>query len=289
MCRFLVYKGRDMLMSDLLTKADQSLIMQSFKARERQEPLNGDGFGVGWYVPQIDPVPCAFTSTAPAWSNRNLHRLAEKTMSGCFFAHVRAAGRNGFVTEANCHPFQYEQFLWMHNGAIAHFADIRRELRDSLSDTGYNMVEGTTDTEHAFALFIDKILPHLDDYTTADMSDAVIATINRLIELGGKAETASPSRYNFAVTDGHSIVATRCVSPADAQPHSLYYALGGRFENVEGSYVMRPANGRPRAIIISSEPLTEERSFWTAVPANHLLVVTPELHVRTVPIDGSAN
>jgi hypothetical protein len=29
MCRFLVYKGRGMYMSDLLLKAEQSLIMQS--------------------------------------------------------------------------------------------------------------------------------------------------------------------------------------------------------------------------------------------------------------------
>ncbi len=33
MCRFLVYKGREMFMSDLLTKSAQSLIQQSFKAR----------------------------------------------------------------------------------------------------------------------------------------------------------------------------------------------------------------------------------------------------------------
>lgn len=72
MCRFLVYKGREILMADLITGAEQSLIMQSYKARERVEPLNGDGFGVGWYVPEIDPTPCVFTSILPAWSNRNL-------------------------------------------------------------------------------------------------------------------------------------------------------------------------------------------------------------------------
>ena len=77
MCRFLVYKGRDILMSDLLLKTEQSLIIQSFHAKERQEPLNGDGFGVGWYAPEIDPTPCVYTSIQPAWSNRNLFRLAE--------------------------------------------------------------------------------------------------------------------------------------------------------------------------------------------------------------------
>jgi predicted glutamine amidotransferase len=56
MCRFLVYKGTDMLMADLLTRSAQSLIRQSYRARELEEPLNGDGFGIGWYA-DGDPVP----------------------------------------------------------------------------------------------------------------------------------------------------------------------------------------------------------------------------------------
>ena len=48
MCRFLAYRGSDMFMSDLITQSEQSLIRQSYKARERAEQLNGDGFGVGW-------------------------------------------------------------------------------------------------------------------------------------------------------------------------------------------------------------------------------------------------
>jgi len=47
MCRLLIYKGREIFMSELLMKPEQSLIMQSYNAKEHQEPLNGDGFGVG--------------------------------------------------------------------------------------------------------------------------------------------------------------------------------------------------------------------------------------------------
>ena len=118
MCRFLVYTGQELFLSDLSTHSEQSLILQSFKARERKEPLNGDGFGVGWYAPHIDPTPCVFTDVTPAWSNRNLRRLADKIRSACVFAHVRAASPGMGVTEFNCHPFQYRQFLWMHNGRI---------------------------------------------------------------------------------------------------------------------------------------------------------------------------
>jgi predicted glutamine amidotransferase len=34
----------------LLYSPKNSLILQSYKSKERKEPLNGDGFGVGWYL-----------------------------------------------------------------------------------------------------------------------------------------------------------------------------------------------------------------------------------------------
>lgn len=53
MCRFLLFKGRDpILLADLLTRPEHSIINQAFDCRlrvDQRRPLNGDGFGVGWY------------------------------------------------------------------------------------------------------------------------------------------------------------------------------------------------------------------------------------------------
>ena len=284
MCRFLVYKGLEMSMADLLTRAEQSLIQQSFRAREREEPLNGDGFGVGWYAPEVDPTPCVFTSIRPAWGDRNLHRLAEKIRSTCFFAHVRAASYGMSVSELNCHPFQYDRFLWMHNGATAEFPKLKRRLRASLSDQIYNAIEGTSDSEHAFALFLNHLLEKLDDYSIADLVGAIRTTILQLNDWGAEAEITSPSRYNFAVTDGQTMIATKYITDPALPPHTLYVASGERFENIDGRYRMRRADRHARSVIIASEPLTEDRTDWTTVPPNHMVIVTPELHVRTEPI-----
>lgn len=286
MCRFLVYKGREMFMSDLLIRAEQSLIQQSFKSREREEPLNGDGFGVGWYVPHVDVTPCVFTSIQPAWSNRNLYRLATKMKSGLFFAHVRAASPGMSVSELNCHPFQHDRYLWMHNGSIAEFPRIRRRLRDSLGDAAYDTIEGNTDSEHAFSIFLDQLAPAADALSTEALGDLVRRTIGRLNGLARDANIATPSHFNFAVTDGMSLVATRYVSSDASAPLTLYYALGDRFEVFSGAYRMRPAAGRPEAIIIASEPVSEQREDWTEVPANHMISVTPELDVRLTAIEG---
>jgi len=285
MCRFLVYKGRGMSMSDILIRAEQSLIQQSFKAREREEPLNGDGFGVGWYVPEIDDIPCVFTSIRPAWANRNLYRMAEKVRSGLFFAHVRAASPGMAVSELNCHPFQYGPYLWMHNGAIAEFRRVKRRLRETLGDAAYDFIQGTTDSEHAFSVFIDGLQGNAVPLTTDELADAVIRTIDRLDALGKEAGVALPSTFNFAVTDGESIIATRYVSNPAAPANTLYYAAGDRFEIVSGAYRMRQAAGPPRAVIIASEPVSEARGDWQEVPPNHMIRVTPDLGIRLTPIE----
>lgn len=51
MCRLLAYMGTPITLDKLLYEPRNSLVNQSINAREIEEPLNGDGFGVGWYVP----------------------------------------------------------------------------------------------------------------------------------------------------------------------------------------------------------------------------------------------
>ncbi len=284
MCRLLVYRGREILMSDLLTRTEQSLIRQSYKSREREEPLNGDGFGVGWYAHDIDEIPGVFTSVQPAWSNRNLRRLADKVRTDCFFAHVRAATGGMSVSEANCHPFQYGRFLWMHNGRVAGFKSIRRSLRQSLRDEFYNFIEGTTDSEHAFALFLNHLGERLPESSAEDLADAMLATIAQLDHWTRKAGISAACRYNFAVTDGRHILLTRYTTVEDAQPESLYLARGTRFERAGSEYRMVRDGENVQALIVASEPLTDDRDDWEAVPRNHMLIVMPDLQVEFRPI-----
>ena len=285
MCRFVVYKGREILMSDLLLNAEQSLVMQSYRSKEREEPLNGDGFGIGWYSPEIDPTPCVFTSIQPAWSNRNLFRLSEKIKSSCFFAHVRAASPGSFVNELNCHPFQYEQFLWMHNGYISEFQKIKRILRESLDSQFYDLIQGTTDSEHAFALFLNFLGNQIASYSTNDLSDALIATIDQISGWQREQKATDHSHLNFAISDGNTIVVSRYTTSTEVEPPTLYYSSGDRVEVREGKYNFVPTKKRANAIIIASEPLTSERANWTRIPKNHLIIITPELHIHQVRMD----
>ena len=53
-------------------------------------------------------------------------------------------------------------------------------------DEFYDMIEGTTDSEHAFALFLNE-LPTLDDVDSAEMRKTLVWTIGRLNELTREA------------------------------------------------------------------------------------------------------
>ena len=114
MCRFIAYSGERIFMNTLIFDASNSLVQQSKKAKMRVNPLNEDGFGLGWYPEHGDRIPGTFESVEPAWSNRNLSQIASKIPTHHFFAHVRDASIDMTVSQSNCHPFQYGPYLWMH-------------------------------------------------------------------------------------------------------------------------------------------------------------------------------
>jgi predicted glutamine amidotransferase len=270
-----------------LYKPTNSLIRQSFHAKERTEPLNGDGFGVGWYAPQISPTPCVFASVTPAWSNQNLRRLSEHVKSSCFFAHVRAASPEMHVSEANCHPFQHGQFLWMHNGGIRDFWRIKRKLRMSLPDPLYHSIEGTTDSEHAFAVFLHLLGDCEQQRSVDELGEALVRTIEQLEQWSRDSSLSGPSYYNFAVTDGQGVAAVRYVSDPELEPQSLYYSTGGQYRcSQDGVCSFCICDESERTIIIASERLTANAGDWMRVAPNHVLTVGPDLttNVRLMDI-----
>ena len=116
MCRWLAYSGSSVLIEELLYKPAHSLIDQSLHSRLGAETTNGDGFGVGWY--DVNGRAGVFHSTEPAWNDRNLREIAGHVSSGLVFAHIRASSGSP-IQETNCHPFRHDNWLWMHNGAVA--------------------------------------------------------------------------------------------------------------------------------------------------------------------------
>lgn len=60
------------------------------------------------------------------------------------------------VTDNLC-SYRYGRLMWMHNGGIAEFDKIKRKLQSSLPEELFLFVEGNTDSEWAFALFLSFV------------------------------------------------------------------------------------------------------------------------------------
>lgn len=334
MCRFLIYSGQSpILLSHLITSPTHSILTQSYDSRLRldhRRPHNGDGFGVGYYTAarkadtaaqdasaaahEIDlgPEPCIFTSTIPAWNCRNLERLASKTVSPLVFAHVRAS-TEGALSDANCHPFSRGALMWMHNGGVGGWKlGVKRRLVSSVGDRWFEGVGGSTDSEWAFALFLDSLerlgadpddeAKQRDGFGHTLLRKAMLKTIERIngfiaeIPAETRAQGDTRSLLNFAVTDGKSVVCTRYVGSKTDEAASLFFSSGTSWtqqpsaaaaENSSskpapgsGEYKMERRDRGSDIVLVASEPLTFERDNWVTVPTNSVLTI----HNQTVLI-----
>lgn len=173
---------------------------------------------------------CVCGGGGQAWNDRNLVELSNIVESSLVFAHVRAASPGSLVSRENCHPFKYGRFSFMHNGCIAGFKQIKRALQQQLRDDVFALIEGTTDSEHAFALLMNQLPDPMGEYTPQQLVDAVRSTINKLLDMQKAAGVEGASSLNFAVTDGRSIIATRFRNHPTEEPPSLYYSYGTPLE-----------------------------------------------------------
>ena len=204
MCRWLAYSGSPITIEDLLYKPEHSLIDQSLHSKLGAETTNGDGFGIGWYgAPE---TPGVYHSIEPAWNDRNLRDLAAHIESPLVFAHVRAA-IGSVVQETNCHPFRYGRWLFMHNGSIGDFHQVKRDLVLAIDPSLYPSIEGSSYTEIFFFLALTFGLQD-------DPPAAVEAAVGLIEDVGRKHSVEHPIQMTVATTGRHDAVGIPLFQPA---------------------------------------------------------------------------
>jgi glutamine amidotransferase len=284
MCRFVLYMGPKLTLDTLITKPTHSLVHQSYQSEERKEPLNGDGFGIAWYVPRLSADPAVFRSISPAWSHRCLQDMCRVTESSVVLAHIRAASPGLPVMETNCHPFTSGRFSFMHNGYIQEFRKVKRRLRTALTESSYNNIEGSTDSEHIFAIFLDEF-SRIDGEGVEDMANALDATIAKVVELSQSEDEALPLKLNLVVSNGEETVVSRFAFAGDGLAPSLYVHKGRRYICEDGLCHMLQTDDDNGAVVISSECLSDDHG-WDKVEKNHLVLVNKNHLVEIRPVSG---
>jgi predicted glutamine amidotransferase len=254
MCRWMAWLGQPVLIEELLFKTKHGIVDQSLHARMGAEPTNGDGFGLGWYG--SGEGPAVYRSVEPAWSDANLRELAAHIESPLFMTHVRAAIGSP-VQETNCHPFRRGPWLCVHNGYIADFHLLRRDLMLEIAPDLFAEVHGSTDTEVVFHLALTFGL----EKGPIDALERTVGVIEGAAERRG---IAGAVQGTFGVSDGESLWAVRYSSEGPAR--SLFASA-----DPESIRHLHPDNPRfqrlsPDDRVIVSEPFSDLPGVWQEIP-----------------------
>ena len=262
MCRWNAYFGEPLLIDELLYRTEHGLIDESLHSRMGAETTNGDGFGLGWYTPGHEQ-PGRYRSVNPAWNDENLRDLASHVESPLFLAHIRAAVGSP-VQQTNCHPFRHGRWLFVHNGLLHGFHDMRRDLLLAVEPPLFEGISGSADSELLFYLAL-----------TFGLEDDPIGGVERaigLVEATGEAQGIEyPFQGTVGFSDGERLWAVRYSSEHSSR--SLFIS-----RDVRAVRELHPDNPRLQALadetrVIVSEPLSDLSGAWLEVPESTALVV----------------
>ena len=249
----------------MILDAEQSLVKQSLNSPLGAETVNGDGFGFGWYP--RDSVagsrPATFHSIEPAWNDQNLRELTQAIESPLFFSHVRAAGGPP-IQQTNCHPFRYENWLFMHNGFLSEFTKMKRDLVFAVDPSLYPHIHGTTDSEVIFHLAL-----------TLGLRDDPVAGVTKAVQMvesvGREHGIRFPMQGTMALSDGATIWAFRYST--QGRSRTLFHSV-----DIDTLREMYPDAERlklfgERAHVVVSEPLNDLPGAFVEVPESTVAIL----------------
>jgi glutamine amidotransferase len=224
-----------------------------------------NGWGIGWYE---QDKPAVIKEPISAAASERLPAIARHVQSSTVITHVRKA-TCGEVTESNCHPFQYDNWLFAHNGAVD-----RESLLTKLSDTHRDSLRGDTDSEVYFHWIMQNI----------EITKSVPVGVSNAVKV-----MSNFTGLNFILSNGVHLYAYR-----NASKNTNYYSLFflrrdpkpngmDEFHSSEFRALLRSKALRgERAVLICSERLTDEA--WQEIPIGRLLVVSDNLSTDLVEV-----
>jgi ergothioneine biosynthesis protein EgtC len=241
MCRMAGYVGPALRVGEIVSAPPHSLLVQSYRPREMQTgTVNADGYGAALWLDDDNPEPALYRTAAPIWADPNQRWINERLVVRSLIGAVRSATPGIGFELANVQPFARGSVAFAHNGFITGFRHgVQRAIREGLGEDAYEAIEGSSDSEHVFALVLDGARP---------LPEAVRAAIVRLETICEKLDRTAVA--TLLLGDGESLVGVRWAR--GLKPASLYWAP---FKD---------------GVSLASEPLDGAR--WKEIPADHLAI-----------------
>jgi predicted glutamine amidotransferase len=263
MCRWNAYSGQPLRLDELLFRTQHGLIDQSLHSRMGAETTNGDGFGLGWYVEGKEDDPGRYRSTEPAWNDANLRDLARHIESPLFLAHIRAAVGSP-VQQTNCHPFRHGRWLFVHNGLLHGFHDMRRELIIAIEPALFDAIAGSTDSE---VLFYLALTFGLDD----DPLGAIERAVGFVEATGERHAIENTVQMTVGLSDGDRLWAVRYSTERRSRTLFMSEEISALRELHPGNPRLQQLHEGDRAVV--SEPPGDLPGAWLEVPESTAIVI----------------
>ena len=260
MCR--IFGFRSVIQSQVhrsLVSADNALMQQSGR--------HPDGWGVAYYN---GGAPHVIKSVSSAQVDNLFRRVSGIVASETVLAHLRKATQ-GSHSILNTHPFQFGPWVFVHNGNISGFDDLRETLLDRVPPVLRRYILGDTDSEVLFYLLLGHMAQRCDltqaGYALLDLMDAARATVEEVISVAGDLclDDAGPPTENFltfTITNGTTLLAHQ-------GGKALYYSTYKRrcpdrdvCPSFGAACAGPPDGGFVKHLLVSSEPLQGD-NVWT--------------------------
>jgi glutamine amidotransferase len=235
---WLAWHGQPLPIERLLFNARGGLI-----DRARQSGGQGTGFGVGWYG--TGDGPGVYQSALAPWDDGGLRNLARNVTSPLFIAHLGSTSAPAVM--------QYGRWLFVHDGEISHFEDIKPELLAAVNPSLLNALGGSTDSEVLLALAI-----------TFGLSDDPVAGLERAVgfveAIAARHGVGSAVEASIGLSDGESLWAVRYCTRGPAPP--LFASA-----DVQAARMLYPNRPLIQLLkdddhLIVSEPLADIPGAW---------------------------
>ena len=159
-------------------------------ALAQQSESNPDGWGIGFFE---GTTPILRRGLSKAIGDGDFTNLARFVRSQAVIAHVRL-GTVGGHDLTNTHPFSAGRWVFAHNGTLQGLEHYERLLMDEIDPEFRPLVQGETDSERCFYLFLTQLgLRGVAPESPAPgivAFDAMRATIGTLCRLA--QETGAP-------------------------------------------------------------------------------------------------
>lgn len=271
MCRLYAFHANEP------TKVECSLVLaqNSLLEQSRSDALgraHSDGWGIAYYP---EKVPVVEKHPAAAHAGLHFSAAAERVYARTVVAHVRLA-TVGQSTLANCHPFQWNNWIFAHNGTVTGVASLRKQMLEEIGVEMRELVKGDTDSELLFFWLMSRL--QMRDASTEQFSDDLAHSASiiaeAILELDRRCATVEPSKpakLNTVLTNGRAIIATRL-------RNTLYWVTRDGLHDCEVCgipHVHHSPDVPYHAVVIASEPISHE--LWQEIPDGSIVTVSDSL------------